>query len=92
MSSPKDNDRLHKNYQTRSDIKMIGIDFYNTWITISSGCRKFYLFVRFFQPGEEGGGACLSVLYRCVNKKKKTDEKVYFYKAGKCAVLSSFRV
>ena len=52
---------------------MIGIDFYNTWITISSECRKFYLSVRFFSQGAGGGGgggACWSVLYRCVKKKK----------------------
>ena len=37
------------------------------------------------------GGACMSVVYRrCVNK--KNDEKGYFFRAGQCAVLSSFRV
>ena len=38
------------------------------------------------QPGE---GACWSVVYRCVNK---NDEKGYFFLAGQCTALSSFRV
>ena len=29
-------------------------------------------------------------MYRCVNK--KNDEKGYFFRAGQCAALSSFRV
>ena len=33
----------------------------------------------------------MSVVYRCVNK-KKNDEKGYFFRAGQCASLSSFRV
>ena len=33
----------------------------------------------------------MSVVYRCVNK-KKSDEKGYFFRAGQCAALSSFRV
>ena len=32
----------------------------------------------------------MSVVYRCVNK--KNDEKGYFFRAGQCAALSSFRV
>ena len=40
-----------------------------------------------------GGGAWWSVVYRCVNKKKKKhDEKGYFFRAGQCVALSSFRV
>ena len=35
------------------------------------------------------GGGCWSVVYRCVNK---NDEKGYFFRAGQCAALSSFRV
>ena len=34
---------------------------------------------------------CMSVMYRCVNK-KKNDEKGYFFQAGQCAELSSFRI
>ena len=30
-------------------------------------------------PGGGGGGACMSVMYRCVNKK---DEKGYFFELG----------
>ena len=36
------------------------------------------------------GGACWSVVYRCVNK--KIDEKGYFFQAGQCAAPSSFWV
>ena len=36
-------------------------------------------------------GACWSVVYRCVNK-KKTMRKGAFFRAGQCAALSSFRV
>ena len=32
----------------------------------------------------------MSVVYRCVNK--NNDEKGYFFRAGQCAALSSFRV
>ena len=40
--------------------------------------------------GLGGVGACMSVVYRCVNK--KNNEKGYCFRAGQCAALSSFRV
>ena len=36
------------------------------------------------------GAACLSVLYRCANKKKQTMRKGPLFGAGQCAALSSF--
>ena len=41
--------------------------------------------------GDSTGGACVSVVYRCVNK-KKTMRKGTIFRPGQCAVLSSFRV
>ena len=35
-------------------------------------------------------GACGSVVYRCVNKKKRRER--VFFRAGQCAELSSFRI
>ena len=82
MSSPK-------GIRTESNLKMIGIDFYNTWITIASGCRKFCLYD--FSAGGRGRLLVSSVPKREQKKKhKKNDEQGYFYQAGKCASVLGY--
>ena len=55
-----------------------------------TGAVLYRNFLKFMQNSPRGVGACWSVVYRCMNK--KIDAKGYFYRAGQCAALSSFRV